>query len=152
MTPAEGHMTTFPNPNPGVVSISASPNPVLFGPLSLTLCSGNVPLAISGAGIFPLPLGATFFSHNPAEHPSSWDANRCHTWISPDDFAGFIPEPGHYSFVVDTPDDSEFIEFDVSFLVVPESPIGLIAIIGSSLGVLAVFLRIKRKPAAWEAK
>src|SRR5437867_41328 len=74
-----------------------------------------------------------------SKHTTHLPPNTCHAFIAPDDFPGLPWEPGTYQVYLSVGTG----DFVLTTLVVPESPIGLIALVGASLGSLGLYAKVK---------
>ena len=144
---ADAHMSTFPNDcvyhcHPGEFDTFNTPEVQQIGnAVYNNVCAGNVPVDIKSMTITD-PVGNAFSAIN-ADHPSSLTANTCHKWKAAEDYPGLdIHSPGTYtvSFNAGTA-GSDFV---MTFNVVPESPIGSIAMVIASLSALGTFVYFRR--------
>ena len=72
----------------------------------------------------------------------------CYTWTVPDvfDTVTALDTPGPWSFGVNIEEGIPFyIDFQVSFFVLPEAAIGAIASIGAALAVFGAYIRMKKR-------
>jgi len=75
-------------------------------------------------------------------------AGTCQTWNVPGDFVPpvSLSQVGAWSVEIRTHEAVQlFADFEVSFFVLPESPVGVAALTGSSMAALGAFLFFKRR-------
>jgi hypothetical protein len=153
---ASAHGTLTDNPTPAVDSITATPDTVVpGGEVLIIICASSEHdiIVINSSGEDPPALGSqplmltpdgSFVLESAHTYPFTISAGKCHGWSTDTDFVGLVMTAGAYGFFADTNIGELLVFFDVSFFVLPESPIGAVAIIGSSLGAL-VFMRLKSR-------
>lgn len=131
------------NPILGAAYIIVNPDTINVNQdTDFKVCAGNTPIHVIDAMITN-PAGDSFFDvFGEIDIPT----NICQKWDVSDDFEGLsIDMPGTYLVDVNT-DSSDFSsEFGVSFFVIPESPIGVAALMGSSLAAFGGFMFWKRR-------
>ena len=124
-------------------STKSTPDSILLGgTTAVELCAGSTGLTVTSVSLFG-PTGAFIASSTLLPFIAT---NTCTTWDVPGDFVGSpaIGSIGGWAVAIDTLEGNTlFADFEVSFFVLPESPIGTLAIIGSSLGAMATFAVIR---------
>src|SRR5437867_208392 len=144
---AYAHMSTFPNNcvyhcHPGEFGNFNTPEVQQIGnAIYNNICVGNGPIPIRSMTIID-PSGNSFSAIN-ADHPSTLAANTCHKWKAAEDYPGLdIHQPGTYTVLFNA--GTAGSDFVMTFNVVPESPIGSIAMISASLSALGTFVYFRR--------
>jgi hypothetical protein len=106
------------------------------------LCAGDTALDVTFVGLFD-PTDTLVATS--AILPSI-AANTCASWSVPGDFdPAVVLTAGSWFVAVDTAQGGPiFTDFEVTFFVLPESPVGVVAILGSSLAALGAFAGIRK--------
>src|SRR5437867_13453037 len=138
----------FPNPVPGTTSVTANPGTVSFGgSTQVIVCTDDTPRTIfpdslvSPSGVHYSPKGGGY----------QLQANECMSFFiggSDTEFprVASLSEPGTWvAFFQSGPGNNIFVDFGVSFFVIPESVIGAIALTGTSLAVLGGYVLVAKK-------
>ena len=106
------------------------------------LCADITSLTITDAYLVD-PTGATYTTT--VNIGDELEAGECALWDVPDDFGATLTA-GSWVLAIDTEEGNPiFIDFAVSFFVLPESAIGAIAVIGASIAVFGGYIFHKRK-------
>lgn len=158
---AAAHSDLIPSgggvPFPGTITATPSITP-LNSQVKITHCApddSDVQIVVTPGLGFPFldlppvltsPSGSTFID-SAHTFPMTIPAGMCHETLVPKDFGGLsgINEAGQWAYRsdVEVGDFGTFTMvtfFDTSFLVLPESPIGAISLIGASMTVLGMFV------------
>jgi hypothetical protein len=121
------------------LSIDPDQLPTPTSTATASLCAGVIPLKITGVELMH-ESGASYTSM--VNVGTTINPGECALWNIPADFGLSSLDLGGWKLMVDTdPSGPLMYEFSVLFFVVPESIIGAVAVIGSSLAVLAVYRR-----------
>ena len=130
-----------PDTAPGLVSIPSTINKAGDN-TAIRLCAGSHKLHVTDAEITD-PTGASFFD---AFGEFDMAANQCVTWNTGIDFPGFSTnELGTYAVQISTDRGIFASDFSVPLFMIPESPIGIIALMGSFLAALGGFIVLRRR-------
>jgi hypothetical protein len=121
------------------LSINPDLLPTPTSTATASLCAGVIPLTITGVEIMH-ESGASYTSM--VNVGTTINPGECALWDIPNDFGLSSLDLGGWVLRVDTDPSGTLVDdFSVLFFVVPESIIGAVAVIGSSLAVLAVYRR-----------
>jgi hypothetical protein len=141
--------------DPNLESLTATPDVVSPGDnVQIKLCANeNGPISVNRIMIRDAESDYQYFEASNNDKIMV-PAGQCHIWNTNTDFSGLSTEnPGTYLVYIDTLDvvndsgfDPIYANFRVGFFVLPEGPIGVAALIGSSLVVLGGFVYFKRGP------
>lgn len=119
----------------------------LMGSTAVLLCAGDAPIVVISAALVGPDSGVD--ATISAVTPLVIAPDSCNEWDVPGDFGTTLENPGSHAVLIGQESGPTFFaDFAVSFMVIPESPIGIAALMGASLAALGAFVGIKHRRAA----